>query len=58
LDDFRSLINERLILNTSLKIQEDTEAAVKFFNDTIQWAGWNAMPEYTETPPRHTTALY
>jgi hypothetical protein len=29
--------------------EEDTEAAVKFFNDTIQWAGWNAMPEHTDS---------
>jgi hypothetical protein len=25
------------------------EAAVKFFNDTIQWAGWKATPEHTLT---------
>jgi hypothetical protein len=37
-DDFRRLINERLTSNVSLKIEE-VEAAVKFFNDTIQWAG-------------------
>jgi hypothetical protein len=48
-DDFRQLINERLTLNVSLKTEEDIEAAVKFFNDTIQWAGWNAMPEHTDT---------
>jgi hypothetical protein len=48
-DDFRHLINQRLTLNVSLKIEEDTEAAVKFFNDTIQWAGWNATPEHTDT---------
>jgi hypothetical protein len=38
-DDFRHLINERLTLNVSLKTVEDIEAEVKFFNDTIQWAG-------------------
>jgi hypothetical protein len=38
-DDFKRLINERLTLNVSLKAEEDTEAAVKFFNGTIQWAG-------------------
>jgi hypothetical protein len=49
LDDFRQLINERLTLNVSLKTNEDIEAAVKFFNDTIQWAGWNPTPELTDT---------
>jgi hypothetical protein len=48
-DDFRHLINERLTLNVSLKTEEDTEAALKFFNDTIQWAGWNATPQHTDT---------
>jgi hypothetical protein len=36
LDDFRQLINQRLTMNVSFKIEEDIEAAVKFFNDTIQ----------------------
>jgi hypothetical protein len=49
LDDFRHFINERLTLNVSLQTEEDTEAAVKFFNDTIQWAGWNATPEHIGT---------
>jgi hypothetical protein len=49
LDDFRHLINQRLTLNVSLKTEEDIEAAVKFFNDTVQWAGWNATPEHTDT---------
>jgi hypothetical protein len=48
-DDFRHLINQRLTFNISLKTEEDSESAVKFFNDTIQWAGWNAMPEHTDT---------
>jgi hypothetical protein len=48
-DDFRQLINERLTLNVSLKTEKDIEAAGKFFNDTIQWAGWNATPEHTDT---------
>jgi hypothetical protein len=43
------IINERLTLSFSLQTEEHIEAAVKFFNDTIQWAGWNAMPEYTDT---------
>jgi hypothetical protein len=37
----------RLTLNISHKIEEDIEAAVKFFNDTIQQAGWNTTPEHT-----------
>jgi hypothetical protein len=49
LDDFRHLINERSTLNVSLKTEEDIEAAVKFFNDKIQWAGWNRMAEHTDT---------
>jgi hypothetical protein len=48
-DDFRHLINQRLTLNVSLKTEEDIEAAVKFFKDKIQWAGWNATPEHTDT---------
>jgi hypothetical protein len=48
-DDFRQLINKRFTLNVSLKTEKDIEAAVKFFNDTIQWAGWNATPEHTDT---------
>jgi hypothetical protein len=48
-DDFRHLINQRLTLNVSLKTDRDVEAAVKFFNDTIQWAGWNANREHTDT---------
>jgi hypothetical protein len=56
-DDFRHFINQRLTLNVSLKTEEDIEAAVKFFNDTIQWAGWNATPEHTDTF-KAQTALY
>jgi hypothetical protein len=37
LDDFGYLINERLTLNVSLKTKEGNEAAVTFFNDTVQW---------------------
>jgi hypothetical protein len=48
-DDFRRLVNERLTLNIPLKTEEDIEAAAKFFNDTIQCAGWNATPEYERT---------
>jgi hypothetical protein len=27
---------------------DDFEVAVKFFNDTIQWAGWNTTQEHTD----------
>jgi hypothetical protein len=43
------LIKQRLTLNVSLKTEQNTEAAVKFFNDTIRWAGWNATQEHTDT---------
>jgi hypothetical protein len=46
-NDFRHLINERLILSVSLNTEDETEAAVKFSNNTMQWAGWNATPEHT-----------
>jgi hypothetical protein len=39
---------ERLSLHVSLKTEEGSEATVKFFNNTIRWAGWNAMPERTQ----------
>jgi hypothetical protein len=45
---FRHLINKRLTLNVPLKTEEEIEAAVTFFKDTIQWAGWNATPEHTD----------
>jgi hypothetical protein len=45
-DDFRYLVNKTLTLNIPLKTEEDIEAAAKFFNDTIQWAGWNATLEH------------
>jgi uncharacterized protein YktA (UPF0223 family) len=48
LNDLRHLINQRLPLNVSLKTEEDIEAAVKFFNDTIHWAGWDTSPEHTD----------
>jgi hypothetical protein len=47
-DDFRHIANERLNLNISLK-NEDIEAAVKFFNYTMQWARWNAMRKHADT---------
>jgi hypothetical protein len=45
-DDFQCIINERLTLNFPLKTEEDIEVTAKFFNDTIRWVGWNAMPEH------------
>jgi hypothetical protein len=36
-------------LNVSFNTEENTEAAIKFFSDTVQWASWNAMPEHTDT---------
>jgi hypothetical protein len=52
-DDFRRLINERLTLNISFKTEKDIEAAVKFFNNTIQWEGWNTVPKHTNTLKTH-----
>jgi hypothetical protein len=49
-DQFRLIVNERLTLKVPLNIEEDIETAVKFFNDTMQWAGWKATPERTATP--------
>jgi hypothetical protein len=48
-NDFRCLINEGLTSNVSLKTEEDIEVAITFFNNTVQWVGWNATPEYTDT---------
>jgi hypothetical protein len=48
-DDIRHIINQRLTLNISFKTEEDIEAAVKFFNDRIQWAGWNGRPKHTHS---------
>jgi hypothetical protein len=39
------------------KTEADIEAAVKFFNDTIQWAGWNATPEHTDTPKTYNCPI-
>jgi hypothetical protein len=55
-DDLKHFFNERLTVNVSLKT-EDIEAAVKFFNDTIQWARWNANARIYRHS-RHMTALY
>jgi hypothetical protein len=44
-DYFSHLIHQRLILQVPLKTTADIEASVKFFNDTVQWAGWKATPK-------------
>jgi hypothetical protein len=49
LDDFRRLTNDGLTLNIPFKTEEDIEAAAKFFHDTIQCAGWNAMQAHGRT---------
>jgi hypothetical protein len=48
LDAFRHLLNERLLLNVPLKTDSYTEAAIKNYDDIIQWAGWATTPEHTE----------
>jgi exonuclease III len=55
-DYFRHLINQRLSLNVPLKTEADIEAAVKSFNDIVQWAGWKAIPKHT-ADSRYPTAL-
>jgi hypothetical protein len=52
-DYFRRLVNERLILNVPLKADADIEAAVKSFNDAVQWAGWKATLELTAAHKIH-----
>jgi exonuclease III len=44
-DYFRHLIHYHLTLQVSRKTGADIEAAVEFFNVTVQWAGWMATPE-------------
>jgi hypothetical protein len=43
-DYFKHLINERLLLQIPLKTTDGIEEAVKFFTDTVEWAGWKATP--------------
>jgi hypothetical protein len=58
-DDFRQLINDRLTLNVSLESEEDIEAAVKFFNNTIQYNGQvGTQRQNIQTQSRHMTVLY
>jgi endonuclease/exonuclease/phosphatase family metal-dependent hydrolase len=52
-DYFRQLITENLTLRVPLKTETQIKDAVKYFNDIIQWAGWNATPEHTYIPPSH-----
>jgi hypothetical protein len=44
-DYFSHLIHQRPILQVPFKTAADIEAAVKFFIDTVQWAGWKAKPK-------------
>jgi hypothetical protein len=58
-DDFRCLINVKLTLNGSLKTEEDTEAAVRFFNNAIQYNRQVGMQcQNMHRHSRHKTALY
>jgi hypothetical protein len=56
-DHFRLLVNKRSFLKVPLKTEEDIEAAVTFFNDTMQWAVWNATPENTATPKANNCSI-
>jgi hypothetical protein len=47
-DVFRHLLNERLLLNVTLKTDSDIETAIKNFNGIIKWAGRTTTPEHTE----------
>jgi hypothetical protein len=49
---FRHFINKKLSLKVPFKTEEDIEAAVKYFNNTIQLAGWNTTPEHTDHYPQ------
>jgi hypothetical protein len=53
----RHLIKQRLNLNVFLKTEEDIEATVKFFNDTVQRAGWNATPGQTHHPKTNANPI-
>jgi hypothetical protein len=48
-DDFRHLISQRLTLNVSLTIEEDTEAAVKSSTYSTVGRQCNATPEHGHT---------
>jgi hypothetical protein len=43
-----TLCQQKLSLKVPLKTEENIETAVKYFNNTIQWAGWKATPEHTD----------
>jgi hypothetical protein len=45
---FRHLLNDRLLLNITLKTDSDIEVAIKDFKDIIQWAGWTTTLEDNE----------
>jgi hypothetical protein len=56
-DYFLHLISTQLTLHVPLKTDSQIEDAVKYFNDIIQWAGWNATPETTYTPSSYTCPI-
>jgi hypothetical protein len=43
-DSFCQLIHHHLTLQVPLRTGADIEAAVEFFNVTVQWASWMATP--------------
>jgi hypothetical protein len=55
---FRYLISTNLTLHVPLQTDSNIEDAVKYFNDTIQWAGWNATPEATYTKSFYTCPIF
>jgi hypothetical protein len=41
-----------------LKTEDQIEDAVKYFNDSIQWAGWTATPETTCTTSSYDYPIF
>jgi hypothetical protein len=57
-DYYRHLITAALTLHVPLKTEAQIEDAVKYFNDIIQWVGWNSTPETTNTPSSYTCPIF
>jgi hypothetical protein len=57
-DYFRHLICTNLTLHVPLKTESQIEDTVKYFNDIIQWAEWNATLETTYTPSSYTCPIF
>jgi hypothetical protein len=55
---FRYLISTNLTLHVPLQTDSHIDEAVKYFNETIQWAGWIATPETSCTPSFHTCSIF